>query len=86
MILIKGRSRRLTGGYPRTTFPVRGCATRMATMEAFDTVLNWKLQRGGRDTRDPLPPDLGTDLWVQLSHQSSPSTLLSRRPLSATVM
>src|SRR5918995_2193736 len=57
MILIKGRSRRLTGGYPRTTIPVRGCATRMATMEAFDTVLNWKLQRGSH----PFPsPDGGT--------------------------
>src|SRR5918995_1845227 len=34
-----------------------GCATRMATMEAFDTILNWKLQRGSH----PFPgPDGGT--------------------------
>ena len=25
---------------------VWGCATRMATMECFDTILNWKLKRG----------------------------------------
>ena len=57
MILIKGRSRRLTGGYPRTTILVRGCATRMATMDAFAKILNWKLQRGSH----PFPgPDGGT--------------------------
>ncbi len=37
--------------------PVWGCATRMATMEAFDKILNWKLQRGSH----PSPgPDGGT--------------------------
>ena len=34
-----------------------GCATRMATMEAFDTILNWKLKRGSH--RFP-GPDGGT--------------------------
>ena len=34
-----------------------GCATWMATMEAFDTILNWKLKRGSH----PFPgPDGGT--------------------------
>ena len=37
--------------------PVWGCATRMATMESFNKILNWKLQRGSH----PFPgPDGGT--------------------------